>query len=112
MIDEEKILGDALEVGIMISSRYGQEPNQPMPVSDRRTIIEFAVKITKPFQDKIDAQAERIKRLEKALTFYAEGRHFEAWDGMVLGNIQVHGKATILDSGARAQQAIQDKAEK
>ena len=32
----------ALQAGFIISTYYGQEPNQLMPVSDRETLVRFA----------------------------------------------------------------------
>ena len=44
-ITEEEVLMAALESGIMISTQYGQKPNQPMPVSDRETLMAFALNL-------------------------------------------------------------------
>ena len=44
-ITDKEILSTALECGIMISTQYGQGQNQPMPVSDHRTLISFARKL-------------------------------------------------------------------
>ena len=39
---KEEIMLIALEAGFMISTQYGQEINQPMPVSDTGTLERFA----------------------------------------------------------------------
>jgi hypothetical protein len=41
-ISESDIISIALETGFMISTQYGQEENQPMPVSDKATLLRFA----------------------------------------------------------------------
>ena len=39
---DDEILSNALEAGFMISTQYGQDTNQPMPVSDSKTLLKFA----------------------------------------------------------------------
>ncbi len=41
MTDKEIVMR-ALEAGFMISTKYGQKNNQPMPVSDKETLLCFA----------------------------------------------------------------------
>ena len=46
-LDKEQIMLIALEAGFMISTQYGQETNQPMPVSDTGTLERFAELLSK-----------------------------------------------------------------
>ena len=56
-MSDEEIINLALD-GFMISTGFGEEPGKSMPVSDAKTLIEFARSVMRESKEPTEAQVE------------------------------------------------------